>query len=78
MIVQKLALHQNGVEFRQQFNGAIGASLTALYDDARRLATLPKIVTTPTTTQPRHSSWFGHENDFAHPPPPTQKLNISL
>ena len=52
--VQKLVLHQNGVEFHQQFNGAIGASLTALalYDDARRLATLPKIVTTPTTTQP--------------------------
>ena len=24
------------------------------------------IVTTPTTTQPHHSSWFGHENDFAH------------
>ena len=24
------------------------------------------IVTTPTTTQPQHSSWVGHENDFAH------------
>ena len=30
------------------------------------------IATTPTTTQPQHSSWVGHENDFAHhPPPPT-------
>ena len=24
------------------------------------------IVTTPTTTKPQHSSWVGHENDFAH------------
>ena len=35
-MVQRLALHQNGVEFRQQFNGAIITSLTALYDDVRR------------------------------------------
>ena len=30
------------------------------------------IVTTPTKTQPQHSSWVGHENDFAHPPTQTQ------
>ena len=41
-IVQRLALHQNGVEFRQQFYGAIRTSLTALYDDVRRRATSPK------------------------------------
>ena len=29
LIVQRLALHQNGVEFRQQFNGAIRTSLSA-------------------------------------------------
>ena len=40
LIVQKLALHQNGVEFRQQFNGAIKTSLTAYCDDVRRRATL--------------------------------------
>ena len=28
LIVQKLVLHQNGVKFRQQFNGAIRTSLT--------------------------------------------------
>ena len=33
LIVQRLALHQNGVEFCQQFNGAIRTSLTASYDD---------------------------------------------
>ena len=32
-MVQRLALHQNGVEFRPQF---IITSLTALYDDVRR------------------------------------------
>ena len=31
LIVQRLALHQNAVEFGQQFNGAI--SLTAPYDN---------------------------------------------
>ena len=30
------------------------------------------IVRTPTTTQPQHSSWVGHKNDFANPNhPPT-------
>ena len=29
LVIQRLALHQNGVEFRQQFNGAIRTSLTA-------------------------------------------------
>ena len=38
-IVQKLALHKNGVEFRQQFNGAICTSLATPYDDVRRHAT---------------------------------------
>ena len=37
-IVQKLALHKNGVEFRQQFNGAICTSLATPYDDVRRRA----------------------------------------
>ena len=31
MIVQRLAVHQTRLEFRQQFNGAIRTSLTALY-----------------------------------------------
>ena len=34
------------------------------------------IVTTPTTTQPQHSSWVGQENDLAHHPP--HKLNIII
>ena len=42
LIVQRQALHQNGVEFRQQFNGAIKTSLTALYNDVRRRAMLPR------------------------------------
>ena len=29
-------------------------------------------------TQPQHSGWVGHENDFATPTPPPQKLNSSL
>ena len=29
------------------------------------------IVTTPTTTQPQHSSWVGHASDFAHHHPPS-------
>ena len=29
-------MHQNGVEFRQQFNGAIRTSVTALYYNVRR------------------------------------------
>ena len=41
-IVQKLALHKNGVEFRQQFIGDIRTSLTATYDDVRRCAMSPK------------------------------------
>ena len=36
LIVQKLALHENGVEFCQQFNGAIRTILTASYDDVQR------------------------------------------
>ena len=36
LIVQRLALHQNGVEFRQQFNGAIRTSLSAPHDNVRR------------------------------------------
>ena len=36
LIVQKLALHQNGVEFRQQFNGVIRISIIATYDDLQR------------------------------------------
>ena len=36
LIVQRLALHQNGVEFRQQFNGAIRTSLSVPHDNVRR------------------------------------------
>ena len=40
------------------------------------------IVTTPTTTQPQHCSWVGHENDFAHhhhhPPPTTETQHQPL
>ena len=38
---QRLALHQNGVEFCQQFNGSIRTSLTATYDEVRRCAMSP-------------------------------------
>ena len=40
LIVQRLALHQNGVEFRQQFNGAIRTSLSAPYANVGRRARL--------------------------------------
>ena len=42
MIIQWLALHQNGVDFCQQFNGAIRTSLTALYNNVQRRTTSPK------------------------------------
>ena len=35
-IVQKLVLHKNGVEFRQQLNGAICTSLATPFDDVAR------------------------------------------
>ena len=35
LIVQRLDLLKNGVEFLEQFNGAIGTSVTAPYDDTR-------------------------------------------
>ena len=38
-VVQKLALHQNGVEFRQQSIGDIRSSVATLYDVVRRRAT---------------------------------------
>ena len=41
-VVQKLALHQNGVEFRQQSIGDIRSSVATLYDVARRRATESK------------------------------------
>ena len=41
-IVQKLPLHENGVEFHQQFNGTMRTSLTAPYADVRRRTTWPK------------------------------------
>ena len=44
LIVQKLALHQNGVEFRQQFNGAIRTSLTAPYNDVQRRTRLKTLI----------------------------------
>ena len=44
LIVLKLALHQNGVEFRQEFNGAIRTSLTAPHDDGRRRAILKTLI----------------------------------
>ena len=42
MIIQRLALHQNGVEFHQLFNDAIRTSLITLYDDVQRRTTSPK------------------------------------
>ena len=36
LIIQRLAVHQNGVGFRQQFKGAIRTSLTASYNDVQR------------------------------------------
>ena len=36
LIVQRLALHQNGVEFRQKSIGAIRCSVATSYDDVRR------------------------------------------
>ena len=43
LIVQKLVLHRNGVEFCQQFNGDIRTSLSAPYDDILHRATSLKI-----------------------------------
>ena len=40
LIVQRLALHQNGVEFCEQFNGAIRTSLAAPYDNLRNTKSL--------------------------------------
>ena len=42
--VQKLDLHQNGVKFRQPFNGAIRSSLSAPYNDVRRHASLKTLI----------------------------------
>ena len=42
LIVQRLALHQNWVEFCKLFNDAIRTSLTTLYDDVQRRTTSPK------------------------------------
>ena len=44
LIVQRLALHENGVEFRQQFNGAIRTSLSAPYDNVQRCARLKTFI----------------------------------
>ena len=41
LIVQKLGLHKNGVDFCQQFNGTIRTSLTALYANLRCRTMLP-------------------------------------
>ena len=43
-VVQKAAAPKNGVEFRQQFNGAIRTSLTAPHDDVRRRARLKTLI----------------------------------
>ena len=42
LLVQRLDLHQNGVEFCQQFNGAIRSSLTAPYNGVQGRTTSPK------------------------------------
>ena len=42
LVVQKLALHQNGVEFRQQSIGDIKSNVATLYDIVRRRATESK------------------------------------
>ena len=44
IVVQKLALHQNGVEFRQQPIGDIRISLAASYNVVRRRATQSKFL----------------------------------
>ena len=46
-VIQRLALHQNGVEFRQQFNGAIR---TAPNDDVRRRLKFVTYIHTGTRT----------------------------
>ena len=51
-VVQKLALHQNGVEFRQQSIGDIRISLATLSDVVQRHATESKfLVYIPTHSQ---------------------------
>ena len=40
-----MALHKNGVEFRQQFNGDVCTRLATLYGDVQRRATQTKIIT---------------------------------
>ena len=45
LIVQRQALHQNGVEFCEHFNDAIRTSLTAPHNDIRRRMTSHDIVT---------------------------------
>ena len=37
-LMQRLALHQNGIEFRQESSGSIRISLSTIYDIMERLA----------------------------------------
>ena len=51
LIVQKPALHQNGVEFRQQFIYAIRTSLINSYDDVQHRAISLEFCLKPRDTQ---------------------------
>ena len=58
-VVQKLALHQNGVEFRQQSIGDIRSSVATLYDVVRRRATESKFLVYILTHSRTHKVMYG-------------------
>ena len=58
-VVQKLALHQNGVEFRQQSIGDIRSSVATLYDVVRRRATESKVLVYILTHSRTHKVTYG-------------------
>ena len=53
-VVQKLALHQNGVEFRQQSIGDIRSSVATFYDIVRHCTTVSKFSVYILTHSPMH------------------------
>ena len=59
IVVQKLALHQNGVEFRQQPIGDIRISLAASYNVVRRRATQSKFLVYILTHARTHKVMYG-------------------
>ena len=60
-VAQRLALHQNGVEFRQLSIGDIRISLDTSYDVVRRRAVLLKnwLTTNSRTHVPTHKVTYG-------------------